>query len=170
MIGLLIVMTVGAHAQGSLQFNQVKLVADVTETVPTGKVWKIESVYSSKGLYWGPGTGSWGVNHLNDCNSPCYPGFGSTGQQQCVSTKNLWIDGVEISEYDLPLWLPEGSTLRSASKTCSYNGQYVEGVSSWTGPTCGDCSSYFMTGTHVTGTSVTVYSKVSVLEFHVVPQ
>jgi hypothetical protein len=32
-----------AYAQGNLQFNQVKLVTAL-ETVPAGKVWKIESV------------------------------------------------------------------------------------------------------------------------------
>ena len=30
-------------AQNNLQFNQVKLVGSTAETVPAGKVWKIES-------------------------------------------------------------------------------------------------------------------------------
>ncbi len=32
-----------SNAQGNLQFNQVKLVGSTAETVPVGKVWKIES-------------------------------------------------------------------------------------------------------------------------------
>ena len=32
-----------AFSQGNLQFNQVKLIGDSPQTVPTGKVWKIES-------------------------------------------------------------------------------------------------------------------------------
>ena len=32
-----------SFSQGNLQFNQVKLVGDSPQTVPTGKVWKIES-------------------------------------------------------------------------------------------------------------------------------
>lgn len=35
-------VTLGAFAQGTLQFNQVKLVT-AQETVPAGKVWKVES-------------------------------------------------------------------------------------------------------------------------------
>ena len=43
---LLIVLMLGftvIQAQGNLQFNQVKLVTTL-ETVPAGKVWKVESV------------------------------------------------------------------------------------------------------------------------------
>lgn len=33
----------GIFAQGNLQFNQVVIVTDLPQTVPAGKVWKIES-------------------------------------------------------------------------------------------------------------------------------
>jgi hypothetical protein len=36
-----------SYAQGNLQFNQVKLIGSTPETVPTGKVWKIESAVLS---------------------------------------------------------------------------------------------------------------------------
>ncbi|NBN99205.1 MAG: hypothetical protein EBV19_08240, partial [Flavobacteriia bacterium] len=38
-----LVFSGGFLAQGNLQFNQVKLVTN-QETVPVGKVWKVESV------------------------------------------------------------------------------------------------------------------------------
>jgi hypothetical protein len=38
-----LILSTLTSAQGNLQFNQVKLVTN-TETVPVGKVWKIESV------------------------------------------------------------------------------------------------------------------------------
>ena len=38
-----------AYAQGNLQFNQVKLVSTV-ETVPAGKVWKLENYLPSSQL------------------------------------------------------------------------------------------------------------------------
>jgi len=34
-----------SYAQGNLQFNQVKIVSNVLETVPTDKVWKVTSIY-----------------------------------------------------------------------------------------------------------------------------
>ena len=39
------------YSQGNLQFNQVKIVSntDAAQTVPAGKVWKIESVISDGG-------------------------------------------------------------------------------------------------------------------------
>jgi len=37
-----------SYAQGSLQFNQVKIVTNVQETVPVGKVWKVTSVYGQE--------------------------------------------------------------------------------------------------------------------------
>ena len=37
-----------SFSQGNLQFNQVKLVS-AEETVPAGKVWKVENVIVSQG-------------------------------------------------------------------------------------------------------------------------
>jgi len=34
-----------SYAQGNLQFNQVKIVSNVLETVPPNKVWKVTSIY-----------------------------------------------------------------------------------------------------------------------------
>ena len=39
----LLLVSAGMLAQGNLQFNQVVIVMDQPQTVPAGKVWKIES-------------------------------------------------------------------------------------------------------------------------------
>ena len=64
-IALFILLNHLAFAQGNLQFNQVKLVTAL-ETVPAGKVWKIESVIynipSEMSSYQTSGSLSCGVN------------------------------------------------------------------------------------------------------------
>jgi hypothetical protein len=46
---LSLVWFVEIHAQGNLQFNQVKIISNIDppQTVPAGKVWKIESVFTA---------------------------------------------------------------------------------------------------------------------------
>lgn len=44
---LVFFVSLGANAQGNLQFNQVLKVSATVETVPAGKVWKIESYQQS---------------------------------------------------------------------------------------------------------------------------
>ena len=40
-----LLLPLGAWAQGSLQFNQVRVIDNNTVTIPSGKVWKVISVY-----------------------------------------------------------------------------------------------------------------------------
>ncbi|MEY4605031.1 MAG: hypothetical protein RIT43_2323 [Bacteroidota bacterium] len=87
--------------QGNLQFNQVKLVSTV-ETVPTGKVWKVESVTFSSGLpYIGSssaGAGSW----LIKINST----------DQVVKSYSFQSNGgFAVFDAIFPIWLPSGTTL-----------------------------------------------------------
>jgi hypothetical protein len=47
---LFLIIFVGfSQAQGNLQFNQAKIISntDPMQTVPAGKVWKIESVFTA---------------------------------------------------------------------------------------------------------------------------
>ena len=100
-----------ANAQGNLQFNQVKLVTSI-ETVPLGKVWKIESV-----IYNIAPTASGYQSTAGACNSTCYESTGieiagiptKVGQgTQPASYSNL----VYTHSYTiLPLWIPAGTTL-----------------------------------------------------------
>ena len=98
-------------AQGNLQFNQVKLVTTL-ETVPAGKVWKVESViYNIASTATGYQTGAGG------CNSTSYESTAievagvptKVGQgTQPASYSNL----VYTHSYTiLPLWLPAGTSL-----------------------------------------------------------
>ena len=106
-----LILSTLANAQGNLQFKQVKLVTSI-ETVPLGKVWKIESV-----IYNIAPTASGYQSTSGACNSTCYESTGieiagiptKVGQgTQPASYSNL----VYTHSYTiLPLWIPAGTTL-----------------------------------------------------------
>ena len=107
----LILLSNLACAQGNLQFNQVKLVTSL-ETVPVGKVWKIESV-----IYNIPLTASGHQAGAGSCNSTSYESTAievagiptKVGQgTQPASYSNLQYTH---SYTILPLWIPAGTTL-----------------------------------------------------------
>lgn len=99
-------------AQFNLQLNQVLLVGNTTQTVPAGKVWKIES-YMQAGVTINDMVESTascnfpGRHHAMIVNNQLYylingsPGHGSSGVYMAVG--NL-----------LPMWIPAGTTLRSS--------------------------------------------------------
>ena len=99
------------QAQGNLQFNQVKLVTTL-ETVPAGKVWKVESV-----IYIIPQTTS-GYQTTNGGFS--YSSYESTAIE-VAGTPTKVGQGTQAASYSnlaythsytiLPLWLPAGATL-----------------------------------------------------------
>jgi hypothetical protein len=109
---LCIAISGGSFAQGNLQFNQVKLVTN-QETVPAGKVWKVESV-----IYNIPsGSNTYQVANYGDCSpsdinksaivvdgTPTKVGQGTTplGNYGATYTHTYTM---------LPLWLPAGATL-----------------------------------------------------------
>ena len=106
-----LILSTLASAQGNLQFNQVKLVTS-TETVPVGKVWKIESV-----IYNIPLTASGYQGGAGSCNSTSYESTAievagiptKVGQgTQPASYSNLQYTH---SYTILPLWIPAGTTL-----------------------------------------------------------
>ena len=111
LLSTFIILRTLASAQGNLQFNQVKLVTSI-ETVPLGKVWKIESV-----IYNIAPTASGYQSTSGACNSTCYESTGieiagiptKVGQgTQPASYSNL----VYTHSYTiLPLWIPAGTTL-----------------------------------------------------------
>jgi hypothetical protein len=87
--------------QGNLQFNQVKLVTTV-ETVPTGKVWKIESVtYSAPIPYMGSSSAGTDV---------CYVKI-NANNQIVRSFSFQYNGGAAVWEQSFPIWLPAGTTL-----------------------------------------------------------
>ena len=94
-------------AQGSLQFNKIKLVT-TTETVPAGKVWKVESAL-------GPAIGA------NCSNNPMHTlvvnswtvNVGTSGNLSYNNYCGGW-QGIGIVT-SLPIWLPENTTLAAGS-------------------------------------------------------
>jgi len=101
--------------QGNLQFNQVLSVGTTAQTVPAGKVWKVETYMQSRTVltefYEFPGCTYPDRQHPFLINTKPYyqvngsPGHGSSGVFMAVS--NL-----------LPLWLKSGDTVQT---TCPDN-------------------------------------------------
>ena len=101
-----------AYAQGNLQFNQVKLVTAL-ETVPVGKVWKIESVIynipSEMSSYQTSGSLSCGVNTFQNFAIEVAGVPTKTGQ----GVGALQLSNITYAQgyTELPIWLPGGATL-----------------------------------------------------------
>jgi len=97
--------------QYNLQFNQIILVSNTVQTVPVGKVWKVES-YMQAGIAAPDLIESGGTCNFSDRHHPMVvngqfyflingsPGHGSSGVFLAVS--NI-----------LPMWLPAGATLKT---------------------------------------------------------
>lgn len=100
-----------SFSQGNLQFNQVKLVTAL-ETVPTGKVWKVESVIYNipqNATTYQTTPGACGPNYYENSaivvdGTPTKVGQGTTGLG--------YSNGNYTHSYTvLPIWLPAGATL-----------------------------------------------------------
>jgi hypothetical protein len=107
-----IVLSDGFLAQGNLQFNQVKLVTN-QETVPVGKVWKVESVIynipSGSNTYQ---TGNYGDCSASDYNKSAIVVDGYPTKVGQGTTPLGYSSGTYTHTYTiLPLWLPAGATL-----------------------------------------------------------
>lgn len=100
------------YGQYNLQLNQVVLVSNTQQTVPAGKVWKVES-YMQAGIAApdmievGGSCAYSDRHHPMIVNGQTYflingsPGHGSSGT--FLAASNI-----------LPMWLPAGATLRTA--------------------------------------------------------
>lgn len=104
-----------SFSQYNLQLNQVLLVNNTVQTVPAGKVWKIES-YMQAGITITDMSESTatcnfpGRHHAFLVNNQLYylingsPGHGSTGTFMAVGNS-------------LPMWIPAGTTVRTSCAT-----------------------------------------------------
>lgn len=101
-----------AFAQGNLQFNQVKLVTAL-ETVPVGKVWKVESViYNIAEGSTTYQTGNYGNCNTNDYNSAAIIVAGTPTKVGQGTSPLGYSSGSYVHSYTiLPIWLPAGTTL-----------------------------------------------------------
>ena len=109
-------------AQGTLEFNQVKLVTSSEETVPGNKVWKIESVLGNSTTTSGFATNVTPTippDHLihvaeNAIAVAAQLELGGGGAYYSESSnRNSWFTKELCTT--LPIWLPEGTTLRAGS-------------------------------------------------------
>jgi len=139
-------ISLASNAQGSLQFNQAKLVGNNLETVPSGKVWKVMSLYGEDfsggscvqfGSYYYDKILQAGFNINGNLvgvqygtGPGCYIRTGScsgsivNGSQECNSSG--WVDrvtnalgNVKISSMNasLPLFVPAGTTMQTLGGT-----------------------------------------------------
>lgn len=137
LICMLSVLCVSLNAQGNLQFNQVKLVT-ASETVPVGKVWKVESALSGEERYPTSGTALPSnsrfilVNGTSVCvheehvattgvgfNGCCGGGFWMNNVGMAVNSTTPVLVQVSAQPTKLPLWLPAGATLAVGAKVSS---------------------------------------------------
>jgi hypothetical protein len=103
------------YSQGNLQFNQVKIVSntDAAQTVPAGKVWKIESVISDGGQDSYPVQTSGAVqSFFSACGAPAFY-YLYNGKYLAINSLPISF-GIHTSGgvlTSLPLWVPAGSTI-----------------------------------------------------------
>lgn len=107
------------NAQGNLQFNQVKLVSSV-ETVPAGKVWKIENILPGVR----PTTTSWGNSTLDfiiNINNQTVYYLSSESKGSLFGNGQTGISSISVGIGNAPIWLPAGSTLSAGANVLSVN-------------------------------------------------
>jgi len=118
----------GAFAQGNLQFNQVKLVSTI-ETVPAGKVWKVENYLPSSQL----------AIDLNRPSNQATAG-GTKNFIMLVNSNQVFLQTTITREvgrddaywnhsgytttsdykiFDAPIWLPASTTLAASTNVLS---------------------------------------------------
>ena len=104
-ISILTLISTVTFSQGNLQFNQVKLVSS-QETVPVGKVWKVESVCYSAGP------------------TIFIQSYIYASMSYAINGNVLYIATITDTEYrynnpvkdnTFPFWLPAGSTLSAGT-------------------------------------------------------
>jgi hypothetical protein len=107
----MITTSLSIQAQGNLQFNQVKLI-NSNSTVPTGKIWKIESVLHGDNNSWAFGSPSTDcimsikINESNVCLSRLHTYASGTGFSNSAAASESAFNCTSF-----PIWLPEGVTI-----------------------------------------------------------
>jgi hypothetical protein len=82
----------------TLQFSQVLLVSSNTQTVPAGKVWKVENILASSSLVVNGG----GIRNFN---------IQVDNTSVFVAGAVDWNGSASANQLVQPIWLPAGSTL-----------------------------------------------------------
>ncbi|MCF8269124.1 MAG: hypothetical protein K9I25_04075 [Crocinitomicaceae bacterium] len=121
-------LSVFVNAQGNLQFNQVKLVT-TSETVPAGKVWKLENYLPSSQLAIDlnrqPNQASaGGTKNFIVLVNGAQVFLQTTITREVGRNDGYWSqDGYATAAdyriFDAPIWLPAGTTLAASTNVMS---------------------------------------------------
>jgi hypothetical protein len=154
------------QAQGNLQFNQV-IVLSGAQTVPAGKVWKLESLIMPSPSfikYQTQDGGSCGCNASSSYSKTRY--ITDYVASFFAGKNNIKINGEEISYQNTIIWLNAGSTVEPIVLTTPPQQPT---------PASGNCySPYWIDNAYVgcgpyTPPQVSVTPKISIIEFNVTP-
>jgi hypothetical protein len=112
-VALTLCIQTGAFAQHTLQFNQVKLVGTV-ETVPTGKVWKIESVLPNTRL---TSAFCWGSSNCGSAQTQTVIMVDGTSVYLATSdaSGSAYMSNATAAVLNTNIWLPAGTTLAAGT-------------------------------------------------------
>lgn len=147
-----------AKAQGTLQFNQVKLVSSV-QTVPAGKVWKVVNIYAPQVIRFQASSGSGGCSGTCNGSSTTWNSFTTPlcpDQTTFNSSAQIKINGSSaFYNSNSPLWLPAGTTLEGNAFACNNSTGWFNG----NGYSCFCPPS----------TTQNVVTNISVIEFNIIP-
>lgn len=104
-----IVLPLGAWAQGNLQFNQVIMVGTQQQTVPSGKVWKVNSFLQTVTTYSGN-------NNSTSCSSTSWHSpFIMNGDRYYAFSGLTTGSGTLFMGVGnhFPFWAPAGTTFQT---------------------------------------------------------
>ncbi|MCC6601082.1 MAG: hypothetical protein IT223_10470 [Crocinitomicaceae bacterium] len=132
-----------AISQGTLQFNDVKIISNSVNTVPSGKIWKITSIYGFEANKCVTGAAlnscNYGGNNSVNMSVSAFKINGFTvlsectikrdwASNNCTGSNNSWANteaycgaalgtlGYATKEANpniLPIWIPAGATVES---------------------------------------------------------
>jgi hypothetical protein len=109
---------IASNAQSNLQFDEVLLIDNTGSTVPTGKLWKVESVLSTSDLAASGGTDTQQkttrivVNSIQIILSQCSSWAGA-GSGSNANPRPYGYTCHDVTK--LPLWLPSGTSLAAGT-------------------------------------------------------
>lgn len=112
LIGVFVIGIRLGFGQSGLQFNQVIVVKDINQTVPSGMVWKVESVLSgysypiSSNCSSASNSGNFGTALFIDNN--IY--YSDIAYNAGTTYSSIMFNGSR----SFPLWLPAGTSLKTA--------------------------------------------------------
>ena len=126
---LFLVSSFSARSQGNLQFNQVKIIqnTDPAQTVPAGKVWKIESVFTAGDQdVYGVQTSGTNLTLFAACSVPSFY-YQYSGRYLAINAIpiSFGIHSAGEQMTNLPIWVPAGSTIC----TCTNSALCAKGYS-----------------------------------------